>query len=99
MSKKKYIVDLSEEEQATLRMVSRKLAGTSQKVKRANILLKSNVGWTDAKIAEALDCRTKTVENVRQRFVERGFAETLDGKQRLRSATPKVLDGEAPEHW
>lgn len=97
MSKKKYIVELTEEERSVLQDVVKRLKGTSQKVKRANILLKADLGgpcWTDAKIAEALDCRTKTVENVRQRFVERGFAETLNGKQRDSPPTEKLLDGE-----
>ena len=74
--KKKYIVELTEDERSALQEIVKKLKGTSQKVKRANILLKADVGgpdWTDARIAEALDCRTKTVENVRQRFVELGF--------------------------
>ena len=46
--------------------------GTSQKVRRAQILLKADAdgpAWTDAQIADAFSCRTKTVENVRQRFV------------------------------
>jgi len=92
--KKKYIVELTEAECAILREVVKKLKGTSQKVKRANILLKADAGWTDARIAEALDCRTKTVENVRQRFVESGFDVTLDGKQREIPPTAKLLDGE-----
>jgi transposase len=92
--KKKYIVELTEAERALLRDVAKKLKGTSQKVKRANILLKADAGWTDARIAEALDCRTKTVENVRQRFVESGFDDTLDGKQRDTPPIEKLLDGE-----
>lgn len=92
--KKKYIVELTEAERALLRDVVKKLKGTSQKVKRANILLKADAGWTDARIAEALDCRTKTVENVRQRFVESGFEATLDGKQRDTPPIEKLLDGE-----
>jgi len=92
--KKKYIVELTEPERALLRDVAKKLKGTSQKVKRANILLKADAGWTDARIAEALDCRTKTVENVRQRFVESGFEATLDGKQRDTPPIEKLLDGE-----
>ena len=94
--KKRYIVELTDDERSTLREVVKKLKGTSQKVKRANILLKADVGgpgWTDARIAEALDCRTKTVENVRQRFVEQGFDVTLDGKKRVTPPTPKLLDG------
>lgn len=91
--KKKYIVELSEAERALLREVAKRLKGSSQKVKRANILLKADAGWTDARIAEALDCRTKTVENVRQRFVECGFDVTLEGKQRETPPREKLLDG------
>lgn len=95
--KKKYIVDLTVDERSLLKEVVKKLKGTSQKVKRANILLKADAGgpgWTDARIAEALDCRTKTVENVRQRFVEQGFDITLNGKKREKPPTEKLLDGE-----
>lgn len=92
--KKKYIVELTEDERFALREVAKKLIGTSGKVKRANILLNADAGWTDARIAEALDCRTKTVENVRQRFVECGFAVALNGKQRETPPTKKLLDGE-----
>jgi len=94
---KEYIVELTDDERSTLQEVVKKLKGSSQKVKRANILLKADVGgpgWTDARIAEALDCRTKTVENVRQRFVEMGFDEVLNGKKRETSPTEKLLDGE-----
>lgn len=95
--RKKYIVELSENERCALHEVVRKLKGTSGKVKRAQILLKADAsgpGWTDARIAEALDCRTKTVENVRQRFVECGFEVALNGKQRATPPTEKLLDGE-----
>lgn len=94
--KKKYIVDLTADERSTLLEVVKKLKGTSQKVKRANILLKADVGtgWTDARIAEAFDCRTKTVENVRQRFVEQGFDVALNGKKREKPPTEKLLNGE-----
>lgn len=95
--KKKYIVELTEDERSTLQEVVKKLKGTSQKVKRANILLKADgngPGWTDARIAEAFDCRTKTVENVRQRFVELGFDVALNGKKRESPPTEKLLDGE-----
>ena len=94
---KKYIVELTDDERAALKEVVKKLKGSSQKVKRANILLKadaSRAGWTDGKIAEALDCRTKTVENVRQRVVELGFDIALNGRKRDASPTAKLLDGE-----
>ncbi len=94
---KKYIVRLGDQERQELRDVIRRLRGTSQKVRRAQILLKADAdgpAWTDARIAEAFDCRTKTVENIRQRLVQEGFRETLDGKKREKPPTPKLLDGE-----
>ncbi len=49
---------------------------------------------TDAKIAEAVGCRTKTVENLRERLVTLGFEITLDGKAREQPPRPKLLNGE-----
>src|SRR5262245_3280667 len=79
---KKYIVRLTDVERATLTEVVKKLNGSSQKVRRAQILLKADAegpAWTDAKIAEAVGCRTKTVENIRERLVTLGFEITLNG--------------------
>lgn len=93
---KKYVVRLTEEERLQLHLVVKKWKGSSQKVKRARILLKADVdgpGWTDQKIAEAVECRVQTVEAVRQRLVELGFAETLNGVKRVKPPTPKRLDG------
>lgn len=94
---KKYIVRLTEEERLELQEVIKKLKGTSQKVRRAQILLKADAegpDWTDQRIAEAFGCRVQTVEKIRQRLVERGFRETLDGAKRLKPPTEKLLDGD-----
>ena len=94
---KKYIVRLSDDERKTLGDVIKKLKGTSQKVRRSHILLKSDAdgpNWTDAKIAEAFDCRTKTVENIRQRLVTEGFEVALHGKKPDKPPREKLLDGE-----
>jgi transposase len=93
---KKYIVRLSDEERQTLLEVVKKLKGTSQKVKRANILLKADVNgpnWHDEQIAEAFMCRRQTVETVRKRLVTEGFDIALNGKKR-EVFRPKLLDGE-----
>jgi hypothetical protein len=93
---KKYIGRLTNAERKTLEEVVKKLKGSSQKVRRAQILLKADVdgpAWTDVKIAEAYGCRTQTVENVRERFVTEGFEVTLAGKPRVKPR-PKLLDGE-----
>lgn len=94
---KKYIVRLTDEERAALTEVVKKLKGSSQKVRRAQILLKADAdgpAWTDAKIAEAIGCRTKTVENIRERLVTLGFEVTLDGKSREQPPRVKLLSGE-----
>ena len=94
---KKYIVRLSQEERDHLNEVIQKLSGSSQKVRRAQILLKADANgpaWTDAKIAEAFSCRTKTVENIRQRLVMDGFEQTLNGKKRASPPVKKLLSGD-----
>lgn len=94
---KKYIVRLSEHERDACHEVIRKLKGTSEKVRRAQILLKADAdgpAWTDQLIAEAFSCRTKTVENIRQRFVEQGFEQTLERKKSTAEPPNKLLDGE-----
>ena len=93
---KKYIVRLSDEERDTLKEVVRKLKGTGQKVRRAQVLLKADAHgpcWTDSRIADAFFCRTRTVEKLRRRLVEYGFDEALDGKKRATPPTEKLLDG------
>lgn len=94
---KKYIVRLADEERKVLREIVKKLKGTSQKVRRAQILLMADAdgpNWTDKKIAEVVSCRTKTVENIRQRLVTEGFEIVVNGKKRETPPRKKVLDGE-----
>lgn len=94
---KKYIVRLTDQERTELTLIVKKLKGTSQKVRRAQILLKADAdgpNWTDARIAESFGCRTQTVENIRQRLVERGFQEALERVHREQPPVEKLLDGE-----
>ena len=95
---KKYIVRLSEEESTICQDVIKKLKGSSQKVRRAQILLKADAdgpAWTDEKIAEAFRRRVQTVENLRKRLVIEGFELALDGKKREKPPTAPKLDGQA----
>ena len=92
---KKYIVRLTADERAALEKVVKTLSGSSQKVRRAQVLLKADAdgpAWTDDRIADAFGCRRQTVENVRERFVTDGFDLTLNG--RPRTPRSKVLTGE-----
>ena len=95
---KKYVVRLSDAERRVCDEVVKKLKGTSQKVRRAQILLKADADgpeWTDEKIGEAYGCRVQTVENVRKRLVMEGFELALDGVQRQTPPTAPLLDGKA----
>jgi hypothetical protein len=95
---KKYIVRLTDEERALCEATIQKETGKSEKLRRATILLKADAdgpAWTDAKISEAVGCRSQTVENVRQAFVLNAFEAALVRKKRATSPTPKLLDGAA----
>ena len=95
---KKYIVRLTAEEREICHETIRRLKGGSERVRRAQILLKTDAdgpAWTDRKIAEAFSCRTKTVESVRRNLVEEGFERALERKRRETPPVPKILDGEA----
>jgi hypothetical protein len=94
---KKYIVRLTDQERDELAAVIKKFKGTSQKVRRAQILSKADSdgpNWIDHRIVEAFGCRRQTVENIRQRLVERGFRETLDGGKRETPPVEKLLSGD-----
>jgi transposase len=94
---KKYIVTLTESEQATLVDIIKKRNEKSIKVKRAYILLATDENgdksWSDKQISETYHVRTKTVENLRQRFVEDGFEIALNGKPK-EPKREKIFDAE-----
>ncbi|MFV1963358.1 MAG: helix-turn-helix domain-containing protein [Acidimicrobiia bacterium] len=93
---KKHIVRLTDEERQTCTEIIKKLKGTSQKVRRAQILLKADAdgpAWIDARIADAFDCRVQTIESLRKRLVTESFELALDGKKRQTPPTQPLLDG------
>ena len=97
MPGKRYIVRLTAEEREVCQQTVRKRNGSSEKVRRAQILLQADAdgpAWTDQRIADAVPCRTKTVENIRQRCVLAGFERALERKRRETPPVPKLLDGE-----
>lgn len=95
---KQYVVRLSDEERSVCQDIIKNLKGSSQRFRRAQILLKADAdgpGWPDVKIAEAFPCRVQTIENLRKRLVTGSFEQALDGKKRQEPPTPCKLDGEA----
>ena len=82
---KKFIARLSDEERVVCEEIIKNLKGSSQKFRRAQLLLKADAdgpGSPDVKIAEAFNCRVQTIENLRKRLVLEGFELALNGKPR-----------------
>jgi len=95
---KKYVVRLSDDERAVCQEIIKKLKGSSQKFRRAQMLLKADAdgpGWPDVRIADAFNCRVQTIENLRKRLATESFELALDGKKRQEPPTPCTLDGAA----
>lgn len=97
---KKYVVNLSAEEREQLDEFIRKGKRPAQILTKARILLKADVsdagdGWSDSRIAEALDTSIATVERTRRQLVEEGFDAVLTRKYNPNSARPRIFDGEA----
>ena len=77
---KKYVVTLSDKERKELRQMVRRGTAAARKLSRGRILLKADelAGWTDVAIANAFDVGVRTVERLRQRFVEQGLEACLN---------------------
>jgi transposase len=80
--RKRFIVDLTHEEQASLAGLLRKGVAPARKLTRARILLLANDGGSDQAIAAALHVHPATVERTRRRFVEGRLARALTEKPR-----------------
>jgi transposase len=92
---KKYVVSLRDDERAELRELVRKGTHPARKLTRAHILLQADTGATDASIAEALHVGKRTVERVRQRFVEGNLEQALSERPRPGGKSKLDAKGEA----
>lgn len=95
---KKYIVRLDQEERESLGRLVRVGKAAARKISRARILLKSDAGeggpgWTDQRIADALDVSFRTVENVRRCCVEEGLELAVQGRPSPDRPWQRKLDG------
>ena len=97
---KKYVVRLSGEEHARLDEFIRKGKRAGYLLTKARILLKADVleagdGWSESRIAEALDTSIPMVERTRRQLVEEGFEAVLTRKTNPNSAPRRIFDGTA----
>ena len=91
--KKRYIVNLTCDERASLEDIAKRQRVSALKRQRALILLRADDDLTDAEIAEELEVGRATVERVRRRCVERGIAAALDRKAQENPSRPRKFDG------
>lgn len=98
---KRYIVTLTDTERAQLEAITRKRKADSQVVKRAFALLAADDNQpspaTDQHIQQTYHLSLRTIERVRQRFVEEGVNIALNGKKQT-VFKPKTFDGAVEAH-
>jgi transposase len=92
---KRYVVNLTADERASLRDLLKRKRLSAVKRQRAMILLKADEGLTDEEIAEDLEVGRATVERVRQRCVERGIEGAVERKTQENPSRPQKFDGAA----
>lgn len=97
---KKYLVTLTPDEREQLVRMIASGKGAAKKLAHARILLKADQaeggpGWTDDRIAGAVEVSVATVERVRQRFVEQGLGAALVRKKQDKPSRQRTLDGRA----
>ena len=97
---KKYVVRLDAEERDRLNELIRRGKRSAQLLTKARILLKADVsdagaGWSDSRIAAALDTSIATIERTRRQLVEEGLEAVLARKYNPNSARARIFDGAA----
>ena len=93
MPRKKYLINLTDEERQKLVEMTRKGAIKARKFKRAMILLKADEGLSDPQIMAALNVSRPCVERIRKRFVADGMERALN--EDPRPGQKRKLDGRA----
>jgi transposase len=98
---KLFVVRLDEAERQFLTDLVSTGTAAARTLTHARILLKADVGpggpgWTDERIAEALEASVSTIERVRERLVGEGLDAAL--VRRRPPARPRKLDGAAEAH-
>jgi hypothetical protein len=100
MPQKRYLVTLTADERRDLAKLVSAGRRSARTLTRARILLKADQAdggpaWDDARIAEALGGGHRTVERVRQRFVERGLAAARAHRPQDKPSRERKFDGAA----
>ncbi len=89
--RKRYLVNLTDDERTTLRDLVHKGTVAARKLTRAHILLHADENLSDQAIADALHIGRATVERIRKRFIEGGIEAALT--EQPRPGGKRKLDG------
>ena len=97
---KKYTVTLTSDERQQLQKLIAAGKAAATKLAHARVLLKADAakggpGWSDSRIAKAIEVSTDTIARVRQRFVEQGLEAALVRKKQDKPSRERILDGRA----
>lgn len=98
----KYKVTLTQDERDELQALVKKGKAAARKINHARILLLADEGEfgpgkTDLRIVEALGTSARTVERVRKRFVEEGFAQAVNPKPQPKRPSKVKIQGKVEE--
>ena len=96
MGRKKYVVDLSDEDRNELDRFVSKGEHRAEAINRARILLQADEGRTDEQTWEHAGCSMGTPHRTRKAYTERGIA-AIHRRKPDRDYTPK-LDGRGEAH-
>jgi len=89
LNKRKWVVDLRDDERAELQGLLRKGKASARRLTRARVLLLAAEDRPDDDVAEVLHSSRSTVERIRRRFVEQGLDAALNERPRP-GAAPKL---------
>lgn len=96
---KRYVVELTPEEQKELMQLVSKGKVAARKITHARILLQANEApngpaWTDKQISDAFGIHLNTIHDIRRRFVEDGLLAALVRKKQDQPSRKRIVDGE-----
>lgn len=91
MSKKKFIVSLSDKDRQALHTFVNTGIHSARSIKRARILLLADEGVSDPAIATQIGVCKATVFNIRRRYCTEGLQVALEEK--ARSGAPRTFSG------
>lgn len=97
-SLRKHIIRLQADQRQALEALTNHGQAPARKIKHAQILLKSEQGWSDQQIMDAFGVGETTIWRVRRRFLEMGLEEALTRRPQSDRPEKRKLTGPEEAH-